>query len=267
MEFSDKVVLITGGSSGIGLSAAIKFAQQGARVAILARNKEKLASAAQEIGTLAPGCNPLPISCDTRDELGIQAAFSQVVSHFGHLDIVINNAGTARSTPIEETPLELWEEMLSIHCTGYFLVAREAVRTFINQKSEGVMVFVVSDNALRPSKNFVAYNTAKAGALHMARSIAEECGHYGIRVNSILPGSTFGRSNFWNPQFRKDRASTHGFNPDNLEEEYKKSTALGVVIDSDEVADLILFLSSSKSSKMTGSVLSIDGGGKGGYVR
>ena len=267
MEFSNKAVLITGGSSGIGLSAAIKFAQEGAQVAILARGKEKLASALEEIKSIVPGSNPLSISCDTRDEQGIQSAFKRVISEFGHLDIVVNNAGTARSAPIEETSLELWNEMLDAHCTGYFLVAREAVRTFINQNSGGVLVFVVSDNALRPSKNFVAYNTAKAGALHMARSIAEECGHFGIRVNSILPGSTFGRSNFWNPQFRNERAKTHGFNPDNLEEEYKKSTALGVVIDSDEVADLILFLSSPKSSKMTGSVLSIDGGGKGGYVR
>ncbi len=267
MEFSEKVVLITGGSSGIGLSAAIKFAREGARVTILARGKEKLAYAVSEIENQAPGSQPLSISCDTRDEQGIINAFGQVISQFGHLDIVVNNAGTGRSAPIQDTTLDLWNEMLETHCTGYFLVAREAVRSFIKQKSGGVMVFIVSDNALRPSKNFVAYNTAKAGVLHMARSIAEECGPYGIRVNSILPGSTFGRSSFWTPEFRRDRAKTHGYNPDNLEEEYKKGAALGVVIDSDEVADVILFLSSSKSAKMTGAVLSIDGGGKGGYVR
>jgi NAD(P)-dependent dehydrogenase (short-subunit alcohol dehydrogenase family) len=267
MEFSDKVVLITGGSSGIGLSAAIKFAQKDAQVIILARNKNKLVKAVQEIKNLVPASSPLSISCDTRNEQGIQAAFGQVVSQFGHLDIVVNNAGTGRSASIEDTPLALWNEMLDVHCTGYFLVAREAVRTFIKQKSEGVMVFVVSDNAIRPSKNFIAYNTAKAGALHMARSIAEECGHYGIRVNSILPGSVFGRSEFWTPQLRIERSKIYGFNPENLEEEYKKNTALGVVIDSDEVADLILYLASPMVSKITGAVISIDGGGKGGYVR
>ena len=129
------------------------------------------------------------------------------------------------------------------------------------------MVFVVSDNAIRPSRNFVAYNVAKAGALHMARSIADECGHYGIRVNSILPGAVFGRSTFWTPELSEQRAAMYGFDPANLKEEYKKNSALDVIIDSNEVADLILFLSSSKASKMTGSVLSIDGGGKGGYVR
>lgn len=267
MEFKDKGVLVTGGSSGIGLSSAIKFAKEGAKVAILSRNQQKLDYAAQEIIKLAPGSSPLAIACDTRDETGIQAAFSQVYKQFGRLDIVVNNAGTARSSPVEDTSLELWNDMLGVHCTGYFLVAREAVRLFIKQGTGGVMVFIVSDNAIRPSKNFVAYNAAKAGALHLARSIAEECGHFGIRVNSILPGSTFGRSGIWTPEFVAERAKTHGFDPKNIEEEYKKNTALGVVIDSDEVADLILFLSSSKSAKMTGDVISIDGGGKGGYVR
>ncbi len=267
MEFKDKTVLITGGSSGIGLSAAIKFAQEGAKVAIIARNKERLAYAISEIRSLAPDSSPISISCDTRDEQEVIDTFNQVKSQFGKLDIVVNNAGTGISASVEDTSLDLWKEMLDVHCTGYFLVAREAVKTFIDQKSGGSLVFIVSDNALRPSKNFVAYNTAKAGALHMARSIAEECGHYGIRVNSILPGAVFGRSSFWNPQLRIERANIYGFNPNNLEEEYKKNTSLGVTIDSDEVADLILFLSSSKASKMTGTVLSIDGGGKGGYVR
>jgi len=267
MEFSNKVVLITGGSSGIGLSAAIKFAQEGAHVAILARGKDRLDDAVREIEKIVPDSSPLALACDVRDEQGVQAAFNQILEQFDHLDIVVNNAGTGKSASVENTSLELWHEMLNVHCTGYFLIAREAVRTFIKHKTNGVMVFVVSDNAIRPSRNFIAYNVAKAGALHMARSIADECGHYGIRVNSILPGAVFGRSSFWTPQLRGKRAKIYGFDPANLKEEYKKNSALGVVIDSDEVADLILFLSSSKASKMTGSVLSIDGGGKGGYVR
>jgi len=266
MQFSNNVVLITGGSSGIGLSAAIKFAKEGAKVVILARGKKKLKSAIQEMKSMVPGSDPLSIACDVRDEQGIQAAYQQIEDHFGPVDIVVNNAGTGISAPIEDTTLEIWHEMLEVHCTGYFLIAREAVRNFIKHKTKGVMVFIVSDNAIRPSKNFVAYNAAKAGALHMARSIAAECGHYGIRVNSILPGSVFGRSTFWTPQLKIQRAQTHGFDPDKLEEEYKKNSTLGVVIDSDEVADLVLYLASTKASKMTGSVVSIDGGG-GGYVR
>lgn len=267
MDFQDKVILITGGSSGIGLSAAIKFAKLGAKIAILARGKDKLDRAAQEIGKAAPKTEVLQLVCDTRDELMVQDSFRKISEKFKLLDIVVNNAGTGGNAPFEDTSLELWQEMMDVHCTGYFLVAREAVRTFIRQKSGGVMVFVVSDNAIKPSKNLTAYNVAKAAELHMARCIADECGQYGIRVNSVLPGAVFGRSAFWTQEFRASRAVIHGFNPDELEEEYKKNTALGVIIDTDEVADLILFLASEKSSKMTGTAISIDGGGKSGYVR
>ena len=97
MEFKGKGVLITGGSSGIGLSAAIKFAKDGAQVAILSRNQEKLDYAVQEIIKLAPSSNPLSITCDTRNENGIQNAFDRVVNQFGRLDIVVN---TCRSQEV-----------------------------------------------------------------------------------------------------------------------------------------------------------------------
>jgi len=267
MEFKDKTVLITGGSSGIGLAAAIKFAQGGAKVAILARGKERLQKAAQEIASHSAEDNVLPVVCDMTKEDAVMNAFAQVNEKFGRLDILVNNAGSGRSAPIEDTTLELWNEMIAVHATGYFLAAREAVRTFKRQGDGGVMVFVVSDNAVRPSRNFLAYNVGKASELHMARSIADECGQDGIRVNSILPGAVFGGSTFWTPELRAQRAGIYGFDPDKLAEEYKKNDALNVVIDPEEVADVILFLASDKTSKITGAVISIDGGGKGGYVR
>lgn len=267
MEFKGKTVLITGGSSGIGLAAAYQFAKEGANVAILARGKERLQKAAQEIAKHSTLEKVLPVVCDMTDEKAVIGAFAQVTDTFGRLDILVNNAGSGRSAPIEDTSLELWNEMIAVHATGYFLAAREAVRTFKRQGGGGVMVFVVSDNAVRPSRNFLAYNVAKAGELHMARSIADECGQDGIRINSILPGAVFGGSAFWTPELRAQRADIYGFDPDNLAEEYKKNVALNVVIDPDEVADVILFLASEKTAKITGAVISIDGGGKGGYVR
>lgn len=266
-DFTDQVVLITGGSSGIGLAAAIKFAKRQARVVLLALDQARLETAKAEVAEFTDPSNVFTIECDITHEEAVQKAYDEIWLKFNRLDVVVNNAGTIAWGSVQDTSLETWHAMMDVHCTGYFLIAREAIRRWIDQDHGGNIVFVVSDNAIKPSHDLFAYNVAKAAELHMARCIADECGPLGIRVNSILPGAVFGRSKFWTEEFRASRAAIHGFNPDDLEEEYKKNTALGVIIFPEEVADLILFLASDRSNKVTGAVISIDGGGKAGYVR
>jgi NAD(P)-dependent dehydrogenase (short-subunit alcohol dehydrogenase family) len=156
---------------------------------------------------------------------------------------------------------------MNVNCTGSFLISREAIKVFKRQVDGGSLVYINSDNALKPSKHFLAYNSSKAAVLQLARTIANEFGPYHIRANSILPGAVFGGSAMWTPELRAARAKIHGFEPDLLEEEYKKNNALGVIIDPSEIAELVVFLASDRSSKMTGNVLVIDGGGLGGYAR
>jgi NAD(P)-dependent dehydrogenase (short-subunit alcohol dehydrogenase family) len=156
---------------------------------------------------------------------------------------------------------------MSVNCTGNFLVSREAIKVFKGQKTGGALVFINSDDALKPSRHFLAYNSSKAACLQMARTIANEFGPYHIRANSVLPGAVFGGSGIWTDEMRTARANIHGFDPDLLEEEYKKNNALGVIIDPAEIAELVVFLASDRSAKMTGNALVIDGGGLGGYVR
>ena len=266
-ELNGKVALITGGSSGIGFATACLFAQQGAKIAILARNESRLSSANEEIEISFGSGVSLPIICDVRNEKQVENAFNRVLDVYGSLDIVVSNAGYVSYAPFINTSLELWNDMMSIHSTAYFLVAREAIRSFLKQNVQGAIVFIISDNAIKPSKEMLAYNVAKASELHMARCIADECGNLGVRINSILPGAVFGGSAFWTDDYREARANVHGFKVENLEEEYKKNTALNVIIDPDEVAEIVLFLSSDRSKKVTGAVISIDGGGRTGYVR
>jgi NAD(P)-dependent dehydrogenase (short-subunit alcohol dehydrogenase family) len=266
-ELKGKVALITGGSSGIGFATAYLFAQQGAKIAILARGETKLNQASDEIkATFGTGIS-FPIVCDVRDEKQVENAFARTLDVFGALDIVVSNAGYVRYAPFLDTSLDLWQDMMAIHSTAYFLVAREAVRCFKEQNAQGTIVFIISDNAIKPSKEMLAYNVAKASELHMARCIADECGYLGVRINSILPGAVFGGSAFWTDDYREARAKIHGFKAENLEEEYKKNSALNVVIEPEEVAEITLFLASERSKKITGAVMSIDGGGRTGYVR
>jgi len=265
-ELKGRIALITGGTSGIGFATAELFLREGAKVALIGRNSDHLISADRQLKVNNEE-NILPIQCDVRNETDILKAFEIIIKRFGKLDIVVNNAGVVYSAPIEETSLDIWNNTNDINNTGYFLISREGYKIFKKQGNGGVFVFVSSDNAVKPSKQSVAYNVSKAAEVHLSRSIAHEGGQYGIRSNCVLPGAVFGISSVWTNEYRRARAKVHGFDPNMLEEEYKKANSLGVIIYPEEVADIILFLVSKRSAKMTGNVLVVDGGNTGSYVR
>ncbi|MEI8132030.1 MAG: SDR family oxidoreductase [Leptolinea sp.] len=267
LELAGKTALITGGSSGIGLAIAHSFVQAGASVAILARNRDKLITAAEEIRSKYQQVSVLLVTCDVTQEEDVQNAFKSVLQKFNRLDIVVSCAGSIDTASIEETSLALWQDMLAVHATGYFLVAREAIRCMKQQDSGGCILFISSDCAVKPTQQLIAYSAGKAVELHMARCIAEECGPFGIRINTILPSAVFGGSAFWGTELRESRAKIHGYDPSKLEDEYKKKNALGVNIYPEDVAEVALFLVSERSNKITGAVISLDGGGKTGYMR
>lgn len=266
-DLEGRVALITGAASGIGLAITKRYVQEGARVAMLDLNLATLEIAEAEITQIGYGDQIYIVQCDITNEADVAAAIQATVKHFGKLDIAVNNAGVTVSVPSDECTLEQWKWVMDVNCTGSFLVSREAIKIFKRQGTGGVLVYTNSDNALKPSKHFLAYNSSKAAVLHMARTIANEFGPDNIRANSILPGAVFGGSAMWTPELRSARAEIHDYSPDALEEEYKKANALGVIIDPSEIAELAVFLASDRSAKMTGNALVIDGGGLGGFVR
>lgn len=267
-ELAGQVTLVTGAASGIGLAITRRLIQEGALVALLDFNAAKLQEVSDEVRMMARSAvQVFPVICDITNEASVVAAVKAVVDHFGGLNVAVNNAGVSVSVPSDECTLEQWNWIMSVNCTGSFLISREAIKVFKKQADGGALVFINSDNSLKPSKHFLAYNASKAAQLHLARTIANEFGPYHIRANSILPGAVFGGSAMWTPELRAARASIHGFHPDQLEEEYKKNNALGVIIDPAEIAELVVFLASDRSAKMTGNALVIDGGGLGGFVR
>jgi NAD(P)-dependent dehydrogenase (short-subunit alcohol dehydrogenase family) len=266
-ELDGRVALITGAASGIGLAITRRLIQEGAQVAMLDFNVEKLKQSKEELLGMDAAAEILTVPCDITDEASVVSAVQAVVGHFGRLNVAVNNAGVSVSVPSDECTLEQWNWVMNVNCTGSFLISREAIKVFKRQTDGGALVYINSDNALKPSKHFLAYNASKAAVLQLARTIANEFGPYHIRANSILPGAVFGGSAMWTPELRAARAKIHGFEPDLLEEEYKKNNALGVIIDPSEIAELVVFLASDRSAKMTGNMLVIDGGGLGGYAR
>jgi len=266
-ELAGKVALITGAASGIGMAITRRFVKEKALVAMVDMNIGKLDQSRDELLQMDPTAQILTVPCDITNEANVVAAVKTIADHFGRLNIAVNNAGVSVSVPSDECTLEQWNWVMNVNCTGSFLISREAIKVFKSQPDGGALVFINSDNSLKPSKHFLAYNSSKAAQLQMARTIANEFGHYHIRANSILPGAVFGGSNMWTAELRAARAQIHGFDPGLLEEEYKKNNALGVIIDPSEIAELAVFLASDRSAKMTGNALVIDGGGLGGYVR
>jgi NAD(P)-dependent dehydrogenase (short-subunit alcohol dehydrogenase family) len=266
-DLFDRVALVTGAASGIGLAITKRLLQEGAKVALWDFNQSKLEESKTILTEFADEDRIFLVLCDITKEADVIAGMKATVDHFGKLNVAVNNAGVTVSVPSDECTLEQWNWVMSVNCTGSFLVSREAIKVFKKQGDGGALVYVNSDDSLKPSRHFLAYNSSKAAVLHMARTIANEFGPYNIRANSVLPGAVFGGSQLWTQELREARAKIHGFEPDKLEEDYKKHNALGVIIDPAEIAEVVVFLASDRSAKMTGNALVIDGGGAGGFVR
>ena len=262
-----RVALITGAASGIGRAIAYRFAAEGAHVVIADVNASGGEAVASDIRNKHGFRRALAVGVDVTDEVAVQAAFEQAVLAYGGVDIVVNNAGISSSAPIEKTTLELWNRNLGVLATGYFLVAREAFRLWKTQGQGGNLVFICSKNSVAASKNASAYSAAKAAELHLARCLAEEGGPHGIRVNSVLPDAVLAGSSIWSSAWRKERAATYGIREEELEEFYRQRTALKVNIYPEDVAEAAYFFASPASSKITGGVLTVDGGVATAYVR
>jgi NAD(P)-dependent dehydrogenase (short-subunit alcohol dehydrogenase family) len=266
-ELTERVAVVTGGSFGIGRATAIRLAQAGAKVAIMARSRERLDESERLIKEVTAPGNVVSLICDTSQEDQVVGAFSKVVEAFGQFDIVISNAGSMQNAMIEDCPLKLWEDMYAVLARGYFLVARQAFRHWKGQKLNGNLVFVVSKNAVTASPGASAYSSAKAAELHLARCLAEEGGPFGIRVNSVLPDGVIRGTNILPPGEREKSAARHGVKTEDLEDYYARRNALKLPVTVEDVAEAILFFSSDRSAKMTGAVLNVDGGVISAYMR
>jgi rhamnulose-1-phosphate aldolase/alcohol dehydrogenase len=266
-EFSRKVAFITGGAGGIGSETARRLVSEGAHVVLADLNLEGAEKVAAEINEKFGVYRALAVKMDVTKEEMVQAAFDQAALNFGGVDTIVNNAGLATSSPIDETTLQEWNLNMNVLGTGYFLVAREAFKQMKQQGTGGNMVFVGSKNSIYAGKNAAAYSSVKALETHLARCIAAEGGQYGIRVNSVLPDAVLQGSAIWGSRWREERAEAYGIHPDQLEEHYRKRTTLLVNIYPSDIAEAIAYFASSKSDKTTGCMLTVDGGVPAAFTR
>ena len=246
MSFQDKVVIVTGGSSGIGAATAIKFVEEGAKVAIVGRNKEKLESVAKKCK------NPLVIIADLSKDEDVKRVINETLKKFGKLDVLVNNAGFAQSASITaDHAMTVFDNVMSTNLRSVVYLTNLAAPHLV--KTKGNIVNVSSIAALRAlAKESFSYSTSKAGLDHFSRSVAQELAPHGVRVNIVNPGPV-----------RTDIIENMGATGEMAEAVYKymqEMTALNRISVPEEIADVILFLASDKAKAITGSSFVTDNG-------
>src|ERR1051325_1137817 len=244
----NRIALVTGASSGIGRAAAIRLARDGARIALIARQAERLTEVAEAIRT-AEGEAFIQIA-DVTDEQQAAPAVAVTVEHFGGLDILVNAAGILASGTIEDTQLEAWDEMMNVNLRAVFHLMNLAAPHLIARR--GNVVNVSSVTGLRSFPGVLAYCVSKAGVDQLTRCAALELAAQGIRVNAVNPGVVV-------TDIHKRGGMSEGDYAAFLERS-KQTHPLGRVGEAREVAELILYLASERAAWITGATYSIDGG-------
>ncbi len=258
--FDGKVVMITAASRGIGLAAAKKFCENGAKVFLTSRKEENLKAAIEEIKNelgkkgLKIGENYEVDFCPAHsgNPQDVKNAVETCWKRFGKIDILVNNSATNPTIlPIHETQDDLWEKIISVSLTGNFVASREVAKRMIENKIKGCIINVASVAGLRATPGLGVYAIAKAGLISMTKTMAVELAGFGIRVNAVAPGII--RTKF-------SKVLVDMFESDGGSENPLLRIPLGRVGEPEEVAELILFLASDKASYITGAVFTIDGG-------
>jgi rhamnulose-1-phosphate aldolase/alcohol dehydrogenase len=266
-ELARRIALVTGGASGIGRAVARRLAAEGAHVVVGDLDEAGARATADHITAAVGVGRALGLQMDVTSEASVRAAFEATVLAYGGLDILVSNAGTAHSAPVERMELGDWERSFAVNATGHFLVAREAMRVLIPQGLGGALVFVATKNVMSPGKDFAAYSAAKAAEAQLAKVLALEGAPHGIRSNIVNPDAVFQDSRLWSEQVRRERAAAQGIGVEQLEDFYRARNLLGARILPEDVAEAVLFLAADRSAKTTGCTLTVDGGVKDAFPR
>ncbi|WP_411955322.1 2,4-dienoyl-CoA reductase [Alkalibacillus sp. S2W] len=245
----DEVVIVTGGSNGMGKYMAKKFAQEGAHVAITGRNEEKLTQAKEEIEATATG-NVMVVQMDVRQIEDIERMVEEVHHKFGRIDHLVNNAAGNFIAPAEKLSPNGWNAVIDIVLNGTYYCSYTVGHYWIEHGIKGTILNMVATYAWDAGPGVIHSASAKAGVLAMTRTLAVEWGRrYGIRANAIAPGPidrTGGADKLWESEEAAQRTI--------------KSVPLERLGEPEEIGELAYFMLSDKAKYMNGEVIKLDGG-------
>ncbi len=243
-DFKGEVVLVTGGSRGLGLEIAHAFGYAGAQVVITARREQWLTEAEKFLKERA--ISAYAMTCDVANASSVEQTVQQILEKCGKIDVLVNNAGLTWGAPAENMPLDRWQQVIDANITGTFLMSQVVGRHML-ERNEGAIVNVASIAGLGGGQlNTVGYNASKAAVINLTRALAVEWGSRNIRINCIAPG-----------MFRTRMTEAIIERAEGI---YNAMTPMGRIGKPGELAPIVLFLASEGASYITGQVIPIDGG-------
>jgi L-rhamnose 1-dehydrogenase len=246
MRLRDKVAIVTGATRGIGRAIAVRFAQEGARVAVVGRNVDR---GRETVGLVErAGSTGIFVPADVSDGAQVQIMVDAVVDRWRHVDILVNNAAICPFKDFVEMSEALWDEVLDVNLKGYFLCSRAVARTMIEQGIRGRIIAVSSISSEFGGSQQAHYCASKAGINLLVKSMAISLGPHGITCNAVLPGTVetdINREALSDPEVR-------GY--------WLKRGPIGGLGQPEDIAGPVLFFASDDSAWCTGSMLVVDGG-------
>lgn len=256
-RFEDKIVVVTGGAKGIGKACCLRFAEEGAKVAVMDLAMEQAAQVATECERLS-GRPALALRCNVADPVSVDAAFKAVVAAWPQgLDVVVASAGIYSGQPLLEVPLAAWQKVIDIDLTGVFLTNQAAAAIMMTQHC-GAAIINISSMAGKTSWAASAqYSAAKSGVIGLTRSVAMELAPYGVTVNAVCPGNTM-------TEMVEGVAQTIAARDGLSASEWLKLRAQDCPMKRfalpEEIAGVVAFLASPDAGYINGQAIEVDGG-------
>ncbi|MEM1136229.1 MAG: SDR family oxidoreductase [Bacteroidota bacterium] len=262
LHLKNKRALVTGSTSGIGLSIAKTLANEGATVIINGRSQQRIDEAIQAILIEIPGVQVSGIIADFRDKVAIDALIEQV----GILDILINNVGIFTSQQFEETSDADWLDMYEVNVMSGVRLSKAFLPKML-QKDWGRIIFISSECAMLVPEDLIAYSSTKAAMLSISRGLAQTTKGSGVTVNAVMPGSTLSEGA---KRFLEEQATKKGVSEkevaNNFFDNVRTTSLLGRFASTEEVANTVVYLASPLSSATNGAAIKIEGGSVPGII-